>query len=157
MILPSCPLNSSKTRPNNHLFYGCLSLNSIAISLMCGTNSFVLLYFVWYSHKEVAYSFLRCDQTWCKIILMWFSWLAVSNSVLKSSHNALLLVNNFSTNIYLLRVNDRNTRKRYELCSKLTIKSPERRHLRLIMFLVNVCASVILSLFSFSKSVALEV
>ena len=33
-------------------------------------------------------------------------------------------------NIYLFKVNNRNTRKRYEICSKLTIKTPERRHWR---------------------------
>ena len=31
---------------------------------------------------------------------------------------------------YLLKVNNRNTRKRCEICSKLTIKTPERRHWR---------------------------
>ena len=30
-------------------------------------------------------------------------------------------------NIYLLKVNNRNSRKRREICSKLTIKTPERR------------------------------
>ena len=30
--------------------------------------------------------------------------------------------------IYLLKVNNRNTRTRSEICSKLTIKTPERRH-----------------------------
>ena len=30
-------------------------------------------------------------------------------------------------NIYLLKANIRNTRKSYEICSKLTIKTPERR------------------------------
>ena len=30
-------------------------------------------------------------------------------------------------NIYLLKVNKRNTRKRPDICSKLTIKIPERR------------------------------
>ena len=30
----------------------------------------------------------------------------------------------------MLKVNNRNTRKRREICSKLTIKAPERRHLR---------------------------
>ena len=30
--------------------------------------------------------------------------------------------------IYLLKVNNRNTRTRFEICSKLTIKTPERRH-----------------------------
>ena len=33
-------------------------------------------------------------------------------------------------NIYLFKVNKRNTRKRYEICSKLTIKTPERPHWR---------------------------
>ena len=34
----------------------------------------------------------------------------------------------FPANIYLFKVNNRNTRKRCEICSKLTIKTPERRH-----------------------------
>ena len=33
-------------------------------------------------------------------------------------------------NIYLFKVNNRNTRKRFELCSKLAIKIPERRQWR---------------------------
>ena len=32
--------------------------------------------------------------------------------------------------IYLFKVNNRNTRARCEICSKLTIKIPERRHWR---------------------------
>ena len=32
--------------------------------------------------------------------------------------------------IYLLKVNNRNTRTRCEICSVLTIKIPERRHWR---------------------------
>ena len=32
--------------------------------------------------------------------------------------------------IYLLKVNNRNTGTRCEICSKLTIKTPERRHWR---------------------------
>ena len=31
---------------------------------------------------------------------------------------------------YLLKVNTRNTRPRCEICSKLTIKTPERHHWR---------------------------
>ena len=34
-----------------------------------------------------------------------------------------------AANIYLFKVNNRNTRKRCEICSKLTIKTPEQRHL----------------------------
>ena len=31
-------------------------------------------------------------------------------------------------NIYLFKFNNRNTRKKCEMCSKLTIKTPERHH-----------------------------
>ena len=34
----------------------------------------------------------------------------------------------YSANIYLFKVNNRNTRKRCEICLKLTIKTPERCH-----------------------------
>ena len=34
-----------------------------------------------------------------------------------------------SAGIYLLKVNNRNTRTRCEICSKMTIKIPERRHI----------------------------
>ena len=32
-----------------------------------------------------------------------------------------------SANIYLFKINDRKSRKSCEICSKLTIKTPERR------------------------------
>ena len=38
----------------------------------------------------------------------------------------------------MFKVNNRNTRTRYEICSKLTIKIPERRHWRRSgIFIVN--------------------
>ena len=40
-------------------------------------------------------------------------------------------------NIYLFKVNNRNTRKGLETCSKLTIKSPERQGCRFGVFTVN--------------------
>ena len=44
----------------------------------------------------------------------------------------------FPAGIYLLKVNNRNTRIRCEICSKLTIKTPERRHWRSSgVFIVN--------------------
>ena len=36
----------------------------------------------------------------------------------------------YPASIYLLKVNNRNTRTSCEICSKLTIKTPERRYLR---------------------------
>ena len=48
------------------------------------------------------------------------------------------LSNCYPANIYLFKVKNRNTTKRYEICSKLTIKTPERRHLRRSgVFIVN--------------------
>ena len=52
-------------------------------------------------------------------------------SVLIIKKNILKLDNKnnrteYPANIYLFKVNNRNTRKRCEICSKLTIKTPER-------------------------------
>ena len=42
------------------------------------------------------------------------------------------------TNIYMFKINNQNTRKRREVCSKVTIKTPERRYCRLSdVFIVN--------------------
>ena len=44
----------------------------------------------------------------------------------------------FPTNNYMFKVNNRNTRPRCEICSKLTIKKQERRHWRRCgVFIVN--------------------
>ena len=44
-------------------------------------------------------------------------------------NSSFFLLNGFNpANIYLLKVNNSNTRKRCEICSKLTIKTPERYH-----------------------------
>ena len=40
--------------------------------------------------------------------------------------------------IYLLKVNNRNGRKKCETCSELTIKTAERRHRRLLFLLLTV-------------------
>ena len=44
----------------------------------------------------------------------------------------------YPANIYLFKVNNRNSRKKCGICSKLTIKTPERRHWRRSdVFIVN--------------------
>ena len=44
----------------------------------------------------------------------------------------------FLADIYLLKVNNRNIRKKYEICSKLTANTPERLHWnRSSVFIVN--------------------
>ena len=48
------------------------------------------------------------------------------------------LLVDFPAEIYLLKFNNKNTRTRCEICSKLTIKIPERRHRRRSgIFIVN--------------------
>ena len=44
----------------------------------------------------------------------------------------------YPANIYLFKINKRNIRKNCDICSKLTIKTPERRHWRrFVVFIVN--------------------
>ena len=40
----------------------------------------------------------------------------------------MIFVKSFPANIYLFKVTNRNTRKRCEICSKLTKKTAERRN-----------------------------
>ena len=46
------------------------------------------------------------------------------NLFMRSSSNQPLFTNTLPAGIYLLKVNNRNTRTRCEICSKLTIKTP---------------------------------
>ena len=59
------------------------------------------------------------------------------------SESFRLLKDIHPANIYLLKVNNRNTRKRSEICSKLTIKTLERRqwHLFLVFLLMTLSIS----------------
>ena len=52
------------------------------------------------------------------------------------SHSDMHL-RSFPDNIYLFKVNNRSTRKRCEICSKLTIKAPERRQWLLNVWMLN--------------------
>ena len=57
----------------------------------------------------------------------------------KGKNNKYIRVSEcITTSICLLKVNDRNTRSRFEIYSKLTIKTPERHHWRHSgVFIVN--------------------
>ena len=85
---------------------------------------FSILYTVGYTH------FLRlipdllgfgCNQEKWNFTIQ----LEVSNQYAKK----LLKVNGNPASIYLLKVNNRKTRTKCEICSKLTIKTPEQFHL----------------------------
>ena len=58
------------------------------------------------------------------LILTKFQVFETSKSHLQNIHIQPV---HFQANIHLLKVNNRNFRKRCEICSKLTIKTPERR------------------------------
>ena len=45
---------------------------------------------------------------------------------------------NFPNNMYLFKINNRNTKEKCEICSTLTTKAPERRQRRSGAFIVNV-------------------
>ena len=50
--------------------------------------------------------------------------------------NAAIQEKYIPANIYLFNVDKRRTRKRVEICSKLTIKTPEQRHYVVLVFLL---------------------
>ena len=61
----------------------------------------------------------------------WTSFYMIEASVIKElnegTEKSFGKLRFFPVGIYLLKVNNRNTRTRCEICSKLTIKTPERR------------------------------
>ena len=59
---------------------------------------------------------------------MTFSWTPGAKGLIHLYYNR-----NNPAGIYLLKVSKRNTRARCEICSKLTIKIPERRHCIIIV------------------------
>ena len=66
-----------------------------------------------------------------ELIFHWWAHLRVlfsRSSQLKKYIMKCIIANNFPANIYLFKVNNRNTRKRCDICSTLTIKAPEQRH-----------------------------
>ena len=66
----------------------------------------------------------------CYVLLAFFFGSESSLFLLQSICNIIPKAINVCNpaGIYLLKVNNRNTRTRCEICSKLTIKTPERRH-----------------------------
>ena len=73
--------------------------------------------------------------------LVWLRQKSYSESTLDAHGycvNVLHHVNIFPAGLYLLKVNNRRTRTRYEICSKSIIRTPERRHWRRFgAFIVN--------------------
>ena len=82
---------------------------------------------IYHIHYDVKFTFLRFVTT----ILM---CLAENTRQEKGQH--ILKIN--PAGIYPLKFNNKNTRTKCEICSKLTIKTPERRHWRRSgVFIIN--------------------
>ena len=100
-------------------------------------------YLVFYHATE-----LSCCYKWLrkKLLEIEVSLEKVKERRDKSScQEAYILINNYSAGIYLIKVNNRNTRIRCEICSSLTIKIPEWRHWRRSLLTLNIftpCYSV---------------
>ena len=66
-----------------------------------------------------------------ELIFHWWAHLRVLFSCLSQLKKYIIkciIANNFPANIYLFKVNNRNNRKRCDICSTLIIKAPERRY-----------------------------
>ena len=76
--------------------------------------------------KEKCY--LKNDKKWSCIayLINYFKLDYEKNNCTDQSKSELLLVYNHPDCIFLLKVNNRNTRARCEICSKWTIKTPKR-------------------------------
>ena len=74
------------------------------------------------------------------VVLCLLAFLKETNSLEVFLEFKVLLIRarDFPVGIHLLKVNNRNGRARCEICSKLTIKTPERLHWRrFCVFIVN--------------------
>ena len=61
------------------------------------------------------------------------NWFQISFCFLKKLYKQVLRP--YPANIYFFKASNRNTRKRCEICLKLTLKSPERRYWLLLLTL----------------------
>ena len=90
-------------------------------------------YFVLKNHKETDESLIIESQLFRQLACI------KKKRVQKFFLFKLRFICNFNpASNYMFKVNNRNTRTRCEICSKLTIKTPERRHWgRSGVFIVN--------------------
>ena len=109
-----------------------LQSNCIEITLWhgCSPVNWLHLFRTPFPRNTSVCLLLRFTEEILYSILMWQNkeTCSLKSKVFKSSN---VIVTGWwgliPANIYLFKVNNRNTRKRFEICSKLTIKTPERR------------------------------
>ena len=108
-----------------HIFRNKQILPVILMSLInksFGTR-WILLWFYCFFIDRVKHILIKSKQHVLLYLPLIYSYGTKNMSVSLSSYTT----GSNPTGIYLFKVNNRNTRKRYEICSKLTIKIPERR------------------------------
>ena len=90
---------------------------------------------VWYFSlptKSLSFTSLGSEIIKVLYFILWLLYVKLRTCVFYGGYKSYLLQSNYDLSIYpagiyLLKVNNRNNRTRCEICSKLTIKIPERR------------------------------
>ena len=96
----------------NHMFWRYLALIWLSLTVLTLKQIYIL-------SKICVKLFQLSSRVWTVFLLI---------TILKHS---------FPTNIYLSEVNNRKTRKRCKICSKITMKTSEQHHLFLVFLLLT--------------------
>ena len=92
----------------------------------------VTCYLTMLFHPNLNLIFFDCQQPFIKVFRgFFFSSFFTKEMKLDYYHHKLtaqVASQKFDLGNYRFKVNNRNTRTRYEICLKLTIKTPEQRH-----------------------------
>ena len=92
-----------------------------------------LLWPTQYTTIYVTFKGLKLGGQFSEKLVLWF-YEFLFNSDIKIFKEKRII----PAGIYLFKVNNRNTKTRCKICSKLTIKIPERRHWHLRLFFVRI-------------------
>ena len=95
--------------------------------------------FISYTKLKLPLSLSFANKMDCFLIKCFYHYFTKYRQNDQSRKSTMLAVlNSFSTCNYMSTVTNRKTRTTCEICSKLTIKTPERHHcLRSVVFIVN--------------------
>ena len=88
-------------------------------------------------HQSAAFDHFRVIFTHNSLSRILLESRQYSKKLHERYNLSTILTTPFPAGIYQLKVINRNIRKRCEICSKLTIKTPERRHLVFLLLAWN--------------------
>ena len=81
-----------------------------------------------YIHQSCLMTWLKSGSKQCEICKESYRFRKYVRHYADVSKKIIFVLSHQPDNIYLFRVNNRRIRKRCEICSELTIKTPERLH-----------------------------